>query len=130
MTISLDSYDYGFGAGVLIHGDILAPDYSFDESIQTFWGLLGAAVLYSPQNTRIITLPVQFLNFATQALLTTHIATVRSHITDNGTLVVDGINWPLTAFVGYTPDGPTTFDSSGQHGWNQSGTLNFRQIKS
>ena len=130
MTISLDGYDYGYAANNLIHGDISAPDYEYDEVIQTFWGVVGAAVLYSQQTTRIITLPIHFTGFSTQALLTAHIATVRSHMFDNGTLTVDGINWPLSAFIGFTPDGPVSLDASGHNGWNIAGTLNFRQIDS
>lgn len=128
MTIALDGFQYGFDTGNLIHGVVTAPEFELKRDVQTFWGVLGASVNYSRQETRILTLPVTILNLASQSNLTAHVATIRSHVNDNGTLTVDSIAWPSSAFIGFFPSGPQMFDSSGQHGWLQQGEFRFLQI--
>jgi hypothetical protein len=130
MSITLASYDYGWAAGKLIHGAILAPPYNIQEAIQTWHGVTGAAIMYGAQTERVITLDVTFDNFTTEALLRAHVATVQSHIFDSGTLTVDSIAWPQSAFLGFTPSQAPFLDASGNHGYVQSGQLRFRQIRS
>jgi hypothetical protein len=130
MSISLDSYDYGWAAGNLFHRSIVAPRYDLQEQVQTWHGVTGAAVLFGGQTTRLLTLEVTFRGFATEALLRTHVATVQSHIFDSGTLTVDGISWPQSAFLGFQPQDQPFLDASGVHGYVQSGQLTFRQIHS
>ena len=129
MSITLDSYDYGWAAGNLIHRSIVNPSYAIQEQVETWHGVAGAAVLYGAQTTRILTLEVTFKGFTTEALLRAHVATVQTHITDSGTLTVDSINWPQCAFLGFQPQGQPFLDGSGQHGYVQQGTLSFRQLK-
>ena len=130
MSISLASYDYGWAAGNLIHRSIVAPQYQLQEQVQTWHAVAGAAVLFGEQTTRLITLDVTFRGFSTEALLRAHVATVQSHATDSGTLTVDSIAWPESAFLGFAPSGQPFLDGSGYHGYVQSGQLIFRQNKS
>lgn len=128
MSISLDGYDYGTSAGTILHGPIVAPEFDLQESVQTWFGVLGAAVLYGTVTTRILTMEVTFYGFATEALLRTDVATTQSKVRDNGTLTVDGIDWPQSAFLGFSPSEGPWKDGSGQHGFIQRGQLRFRQI--
>jgi len=113
-----------------MHLSIVAPAYDIQESVQTWHGVTGAAVMFGGQTTRIISLKVTFGGFASESLLRGHVATVQSHIFDNGTLVVDSISWPLSALLGFDPDAQPFLDGSGTHGYIQMGTLTFRQIRS
>lgn len=130
MSISLASYDYGWAAGNLIHRSIVAPSYGIQEQVQEWHGVTGAAVLFGAQTTRVLTLEVTFKGFSTEDLLRTHVASVQSHIFDSGTLTVDGVAWPQSAFLGFDPSGQPFLDASGMHGYIQMGTLKFRQIRS
>ena len=130
--IFLDGYNYGTGGtnpnGV--HGDLVVPPYERHEYVQTFWGVIGAAVMYSQPTVRILTCDFTAQNFTDEIVLRQHIAELQSHISDNGTLIVNGTRWPLCAFLGFTPNGPPFKDGSGVHGWVQFGRLAFRQIAS
>lgn len=129
MTIILDGYQFGTNNGETLHGDVVAPDFDFKESVNTYWGLTGGTVNYSPPETRILTIDVTIRGFTTQTLLLQSIAVLRSRITRlGGTLTVDGIAWPQCAFIGFDTKGPQFFDGSGYHGWCRQGTLKFRQI--
>ena len=127
MTITLDGYNYG-GVANLRHGTIVEPMFDSDVQAQSWWHVLGGAVFFGSLHTRVLTINVTFLNFATEADLRTHIATVQSHFGDNGTLVVDAVNWPQCGLLAYQPSGPAMRDGSGYHGWLQHGSLTFKQI--
>lgn len=123
MSISLDSYSY---EGVQ-HGALMAPEFGLQESIHTWWGVLGAVIQFGHVTHRVLTIDVTFQDYVSEAALRAAVATVQSHVMDNGTLNVSGIDWPHSAFVGFAPDGPPFRDGSGYHGWVQHGKFRFRQ---
>lgn len=128
MAIDLAGYKFGTDTGQAVHGALVAPAFDTVETINHFYGVIGAAVNYSKPSTRVLTLEVTFLNFTTEATLRTAVATVQSKVATNGKLVVDGIDWPSCAFLAFDPAGPPLRDGSGKHGWLQIGTLKFRSI--
>jgi len=85
-------------------------------------------VKYGGVTTRILSVEVTFRGYSTEAALRLAVATTQSHVMDNGTLTVDGINWPQSAFLGFSPAAPPFKDGSGKHGWVQMGTFRFLQI--
>ncbi len=110
------------------HGALVAPEFDLQENVQTWWGTLGAAVTFGGVTTRILSVEVTFWGYSTEAALRLAVATSQSHVMDNGTLTVDGVNWPQSAFLGFTPAAPPFKDQSGKYGCVQTGTFRFRQI--
>lgn len=130
MSILLNGFDYGTAAGNIINQAIVDPPWNFQQTVQTFWSVRGAQENSGEQTHRILTLTVDFLGFATETLLREHVELVQDTAGSNGTLVVDGVSWPLSEFRGYVPKGQPFLDVSGQNGVHQSGTLRYLQIKS
>ncbi len=123
MAISLAGYTYPPD-----HGSLIAPEFALQQSIQTWWGTTGAAVKYGGVTTRILSVDVTFRGYSTEAALRLAVATTQSHVMDDDDLIVDGINWGQSSFLGFTPAAPPFKDGSGKHGWVQMGTFRFLQI--
>ena len=123
MTISLGGYNFES----VKHGTLLAPPYAVQESVQSWWGVSGAAILLGKQTVRENTIEVTFTGYTSESDLRSAVATMQGHVGDNGTLDVDGVSWPKSYFKGFMPDGPPFKDGSGVNGWVQFGKLMFTQ---
>lgn len=124
MSIAQNSFNFNDP----IHGTVLAPGFAPQIAVQTFFGVLGAAVLTGQPTSRTLTVEVTYRGYSSQALLTTAIAQVQAKQGQTGTLTVDAINWPNCVFVNFEPIEAPFKEGSGVHGWVQRGKLTWIQI--
>lgn len=114
------------------YGTPHAPEFDFSRSSQVFFGLAGEYNLYGQAHSRTITIPYYLTGFSTQLALQQARAVLTVAVGTYGTLTYDlggGDSTPFTfcTFEGFQPSENPWKDGSGTNGWNQAGTLIFRQ---
>lgn len=131
MSITLGATSFGNH----IHGTAQVPPWERSESIQRFPGVTGAQVLQGAKHDRIISIPFQLTGYASHLLLQTGISDLSVLQGSTGSLTVDlgggdSVTFTQCIFVGFEPSEDPWKDGSGVNGWQQKGTLRFRQIAS
>lgn len=132
MTITLGAFSFGSGN---IHGTPNLAPWDYSDTAQTFHGLLGETHLIGEAHGRDITIPFELTGYSTLTLLLSAVGTMADEYGTTGTLTIDlgGGDAPTLTnciFNGFTPSEDPWKDGSGVNGWQQRGTLRFRQIAS
>lgn len=125
MSVTLGTLDTGSN----LHGTIESGLWTADRSVQTWFGLTGAAVLLGALHTRELQCWLQLSGYASHDAVQDGIDTINSNINQSGTLTVTGATWTNTIFLGYETTEPPWNDASGVNGWLSFGTLRFQQVK-
>jgi len=130
-TLTIGVRDFG----THLFGTIKAPAFEFSRVAQTFFGVVGEQNLYGKAHFRYLTCPLQLTGYATHLTLQQGVATMALWMGTTGTLTYNlggGDSTPFTQciFEGFEPEEEPWKDGSGVNGWNQRGTLKFRQVAS
>ena len=131
MTITIGTFNFG----THLHGTPVVPPWEFSVGTQRFAGVIGEQLLFGSLHGRIVEIDFELYGFATQQLLQVAVALMAAAIGTSGTLTVtlsgsDITTLTLCVFYGFQPAEAPWLDGSGVNGWQQRGTLIFRQVAS
>lgn len=120
--------------GGALHGSIRSTPWSFTETVQTWFGVEGAAIIQGRKHIRSLEAWVLPRSYATHTLLHQDIRVMNDLIGTTGTLVwtvgADITQYNDCVFDGFQETEEPWYDGSGVNGWQVLGTMKFRQIKS
>lgn len=133
MSITLNSYTFESPG---IHGTPIVKPWEVGKVVQRFFGVTGEQQLTGARHAKEITITVHYYGYATLVLINADIATISGYQeTLTGTLTIDlgggdSSSYTNCIFQGYEPDEQPWLDGSGVNGWQQRGTLRFKQVAS
>ena len=133
MTITLGTMT----TGTALHGSIKSTPWDFSQTVQTWFGVTGAAILQGRLHIRQLEAWVWPRGYANHTALQTDISVMNALVGEYGSLVwtnpADGADittYTKCVFDGFELDEAPWQDGSGVNGWQVLGTMKFRQIKS